>query len=258
MNSCLYNCTVMHNRLAPKPHAFHYNYFLFYIDLDEITELASSFFFISHNRFNVYNFKNTDHVHANKNKTLKENIIVYAKENGCTVEIKKVMLLTNMRTWGYQFNPVSFYFCFDEYNNPQYAVAEVGNTFKEQKLYYLGKDVFNGDSFDSKQEKYFYVSPFIAHNATFHFNIEPPNEKLNIRIDDYENNNRIFISTLVGKRIILSNLNLLFYTMLFPMVTIKIISLIHWQAFKLWRKKIKFYRKAEFPELQKNYHKNTK
>lgn len=134
MNSSLYKATVMHNRLAPKKHRFHYNVFMFYIDLDEIEILKKKFFLFSHNRFNFFSFRDKEHLqlpinNPDTNKNTKEHITEYLKENGIIVSHCKIMILTNLNILGYNFNPVSFYFVFDKNKQPLCSVAEVGNTF---------------------------------------------------------------------------------------------------------------------------------
>jgi DUF1365 family protein len=263
MNSCLYKATVMHNRLAPKPHMFHYKVFMFYIDLDELEQLPRNLWMLSRNKFNFFSFKDNEHLqlpidNPDKTKSTKEHIIEYLKQNGFNYSNEKIMLLTNLNILGYNFNPVSFYYCLDEKNIPFCCVAEVGNTFREMKPYYLGKDRFIENKFHLNTKKYFYVSPFINHDTNFDFNLYVPGEKLNIRIDDYKNEERFFISTLTGIKKPLNNRNLIWYSIRFPFITLKIISLIHWNALLLWMKKIPFHKKADNDELQRDVYRKLK
>jgi uncharacterized protein len=246
----------MHNRLAPKKHAFHYNVFMFYIDLDELDLLKKKLLLLSHNKFNFFSFKDKEHLQLpvdkpDQTKSTKAHIIDYLKENGVNYTGGKIMLLTNLNVLGYNFNPVSFYFCFNENNEPLCCVAEISNTFREMKPFFLGKDRLNDDTFHLNTTKYFYVSPFIEHDTNFDFNLSIPGEKLNIRIDDYKDDERFFISTLTGVKKPLNNANLFWYSIRFPFITLKIISLIHWNALLLWLKKIRYYKKAEFQDLQR-------
>ncbi|CAN5301426.1 DUF1365 domain-containing protein [soil metagenome] len=267
----------MHNRTSPKKHRFHYNVFLFCLDLDEMENDFNKTAFVSRNRFNLFSFYDKDHPvregtggerrEAGKRRqeegggaqevcnvigTLREKLNYYLKENGVNVAPAKILLITNLRLLGYVFNPVSFYYCFDENDKPVCAIAEVQNTFKEMKLFFLGKECLKGDLFHLRTKKYFYVSPYIDHDAEFDFNLHVPGEKLNVRIDDYKNDERFFVSTLTGKRKSLTSLRLVGYFFRFPFITLQIIFLIHWHAFLLWMKKIRFYKKAEHPELQRD------
>jgi DUF1365 family protein len=162
------------------------------------------------------------------------------------------MLLTNLNVLGYNFNPVSFYYCFDESSQPLCVVAEIGNTFGEIKPFLLNKNNLSKNIFHLNTTKYFYVSPFIDHDTNFDFNLAIPDQKLNIRIDDHKNEKRFFISTLTGTKNKLTNFNLIWYSIRFPFITLKIITLIHWNALLLWMKKIPYHKKEEDPELQKD------
>ena len=242
MNSCLYRAQVMHHRLEPRKHRFHYNVFMFYLDLDEIDLLAKKLLPVSRNRFNVFNFRDKDHLqlpkeNPNKTKNIRQHISDYLKQNGVELKQPKIMLMTNLCTFGYQFNPVSFYYCYDG-NELQCSVVEISNTFHEMKLFFIGKENLQENKFHFNTTKYFYVSPFIEHDANFDFNLEEPGEKLNIRIDDYKNDRRFFTSTLTGTKKEMTNVRLLWYALRFPLITLQVIGLIHWNAFKLWMKKI--------------------
>jgi uncharacterized protein len=262
MNSCLYSALVMHNRLSPKQHKFHYNVFMFYIDLDEIDQLKK-FALISHNKFNFFSFRDKEHLRLpidkpDDSKTTKEHIINYITQNGITEPVGKIMLLSNLNTLGYNFNPVSFYYCYDKKNELLCCVVEVCNTFREMKPYFIGKDKFKDNMFKLNTTKNFYVSPFIDHDANFDFNLSVPGEKLNIRIDDHKDGKRFFISTLTGNKRPLTNGNLFWYAIRFPLIPLWIMTLIHWNALLLWIKKIRYFKKAEFPELQKDVFNRSK
>ncbi len=257
MRSCLYKAKVMHNRLSPKPHRFHYNVFMFYIDLDELALLPKKLLMLSRNKFNFFSFKDSEHLQLpidapDRSKPTKEHIINYLKQNGFNYTNERIMLLTNLNILGYNFNPVSFYYCVNEQDEPICCVAEVGNTFREMKPYFLGKEQFSDNKFHLNTKKYFYVSPFIEHDTNFDFTLAVPGQKLNIRIDDYKNDERFFISTLTGEKKQLSNLNLFWYSIRFPFITLKIISLIHWNALLLWLKKIPYHKKADNTGLQRD------
>jgi len=257
MNSCLYKAKVMHHRLAPKDHRFHYEIFMFYLDLDEIDNLAKRLKFISRNRFNFFNFRDKDHLQLPRekpdgSKNIKQHITDYLQLNGVNIDDGRIMVLTNLCTFGYQFNPVSFYFCYNEAGQPVCSIVEVCNTFLEMKPYFLGAGTLNNDQYILNTTKYFYVSPFIEMDTNFDFDLHIPGEKLNIKIDDYDKQGkRFFISTLAGSRKPLNDRMLLLYFVSFPLITLKVISLIHWQALKLWFKKFAYHKKSDDMELQK-------
>jgi DUF1365 family protein len=257
MNSCLYKAKVMHHRLAPKQHSFHYNVFMFYLDLDEIDSLAKRLKIMSRNRFNLFNFRDKDHLqlpreNPDTSKNIRQHLTDYLQTNSINIGNGRIMLLTNLCTVGYQFNPVSFYFCYDEDNKPLCSIVEVCNTFREMKPYFLGKDTMVGDKYKLNTTKYFYVSPFIEMDTNFDFDLEIPGHKLKIKIDDYDKDSkRFFISTLNGQRRDLKDSTLLLYFFSFPLITLKVIGMIHWQALRLWLKKIPYHKKTNNMPLQK-------
>ncbi len=253
----------MHNRLSPKKHSFHYNVFMFYIDLDEIDLLKRKLFLFSHNRFNYFSYRDREHLQLpidapNQDKNTKQHLNDYLRENGITTPVNRIMLLTNLNVLGYNFNPVSFYFCYDAQNLPLCCVAEVSNTFREMKPFLLKSENLRDGVFKLNTTKYFYVSPFIEHDTNFDFNLGVPDSKLNIRIDDYKDNERFFISTLTGHRKSLNNLTLFWYGFRFPLITLRIIGLIHWQAFLLWLKQLRYHKKAENEDLQRGVYRKYK
>ncbi|HXP49038.1 MAG TPA: DUF1365 domain-containing protein [Bacteroidia bacterium] len=255
MNSSLYTCSVMHNRLAPKKHNLHYNVFMFWLDLDEINEVAKTYWLFSRNRFNMFNFCDADHLqlpidNPDKTKNVKQQITGYLQSQNVKLNSPKIFLLTNLRTLGYQFNPVSFYFIYEN-EKPVCCVAEVGNTFGEMKLFLLNSETLSKNQFLYRTKKYFYVSPFIEHDVDFDFHLSVPNDKLNLRIDDYRGEDRFFIATVTGNKKEITQLRLIWYALRFPFITLKIISLIHWNALLLWLKKIPYHKKEANPNLQR-------
>jgi len=250
--SCLYDCRVMHQRLSPFANRFLYRLFMFYLNLDEIDTVAARIPWISHNRFNLFNFREADHVHYGPG-TLKQAVIGYAREQGCRAEISRVMLLTHLRVLGHVFNPVSFYFCFDAQDKAVAVVTEVGNTFREMKPYFLGSQTWNGQRFESSQAKYFYVSPFIAHDAEFRFKLAVPGETLSLAIDDARDGNLFFVSALTGERQALTSTAVLGFALRFPLMTVQVLGLIHWRALQMWLRRIPYFRKTEYSDLQRGY-----
>lgn len=275
----------MHHRLAPKKHSFWYKVYMFYIDLDELETLDKKLRWFSYNRFNLFSFRDKDHLqlelkaesgnppavhagpiakkshisHLTSHISVKHQITAYLKSHNVEVGNGKIMLLTNLSVLGYNFNPVSFYFCFDDENHPLCAVAEISNTYHEMKMFFFGKDELDGNTFRQRTQKHFYVSPFIDLDDFFDFNLAIPTEKLDIKIDDYDKEGkRFFISTLKGAKQPLSNVNMLRYFFAIPMIPLRIMWLIHWQAFKLWIKKIKYHPKAANQNLQKDVYKPYK
>jgi DUF1365 family protein len=263
MNSCLYRCEVMHHRLFPKEHQFTYNVFMFYFDLDELAVLNRKLRLFSRNRFNWFNFRDKDHVRfplgdKTKTKSVRQNIQDYLKSFNIHLEGGRIMLLTNVATLGYSFNPISFYVCFDRSKNPVCSVAEVCNTHGEMKLYLLDQTCFHEQTFQRVVPKLFYVSPFAELDSSFDFIFKVPDESLLMRVDDYENGKRFLLSSLRGTKKDLTDANLFWYGLRFPLVTMKVMALIFLQAFILYLKRIPFNRKDFKMHLQQDMYRYKK
>ena len=250
MNSCLYETAIMHHRLKPKEHKFSYKFFSFYLDLDEMDEVARRIFFLSRNKFNVYSFYDDDHLEKGQH-SIKDNILSYLKNQGVDLQGGRIMLLTYLRTFGYVFNPVSLYYCFDKDSKPLCVVPEIGNTFGELKLFLIGIENLTENKFKNKQEKFYYISPFTQLDDTLDFKLTIPDNRLNICIDTAKNGEKIILTSMIGEKKALTNFNLLLLSIKFPLVTLKVITLIHWHAFMLWLKRIPHEEKTNNPHLQK-------
>ncbi len=259
LRSCLYDCSVMHHRLTPKEHRFRYGIFLFCLDLDELDTLPLRL--VSHNRPNLYRFNDSDHLAPSVSPDLqfaispvsaKANLLSWIAAQGLPLPADtRVLLLTHCRVFGYVFNPVSFYFCLDAQDRPLCAVAEVGNTFGEQKPFLLRPEDLAPDAcFRRIVPKHFYVSPFAALDLAFDFKLRVPGEQLDIHIDDVEGDRPVLLTALTGRRVPLTDANLARLTLKYPLVTLRVITLIHWHALKLWWKNVPWHRKAANPHLQ--------
>ena len=251
MNSCLYECTIMHDRQKPKRYKFAHKIFMFYLDLDELPQLSRFSWLLGYNQHRVYDFKDQDHI-SDGVSAVKENIRVYLKRQGIDQMVERIQLMTNVRTFGYIFNPVSFYFCFDKEKNPLCVVTEIGNAFGELKYFYLGPDKKTAKAFVDQQVKYYYISPFTDLDNQLDFKIQVPDERLNITIDTLKNGEKFFWSSMTGPRKPLTTANLVWYTIKYPFITLKVILLIHWHAAMLhFVRKVAHHGKEDNPQLQR-------
>jgi len=249
--TCLYECRVMHHRLAPKEHHFRYRIFMFLLDLDELDAVAARTAFFSRNRRNLFEFRDADHF-ADIKRTVKQNLTAYLAENGIAFpQNGRATLLTLPRVLGYVFNPVSFYFCFDENDAPLCAVVEVGNTFREKKLFLI-REPASDSSFHLVAPKHFYVSPFSDLEMQFDFKLRVPGDALEIHIDDRVGDKKVLLSALTGTRAPLTGARLAWFAVKYPLVTLRVIFLIHWHALRLWLKRVPFHRKAARTDLQRD------
>ena len=240
----------MHHRLEPLRNKFVYSVYMVYLDLDEIDRLHAELRLFSRNRRNIFEFRDSDHMSVVPGN-VRENIHAYLRKQGVSDEPGKIFLLTHLRTFGHVFNPVSFYFCFTKEGAPLCAIPEVGNTFGEQKVFYLGNEAWGSNGFRKTMQKYFYVSPFIDLDTSFDFDLKVPGERLLVRIDDIQDGKKFFLSSLSGSRRELTDAALGLEMFRIPFVTLKVLALIHIQALKLWLKKLPFRKKEERPDLQK-------
>jgi DUF1365 family protein len=252
MNSCLYECTVMHRRLAPKKHEFVYRIFLFLFDLAELTDIERRVPFFSVNSPNLYSLCNEDYFQFHS-RGIRQNLETFLATQNLPIHPARVQLLTLPRLLGYTFNPVSVFFCFDENDRPMASVIQVGNTFGELKPYLVPCDPA-GSGFHVRVPKNYYVSPFSALDLEFDFRFASPGPHLHLAIDDYSGHERVLISTVTGAREELTASNLARFSLRYPLVTLKIILLIHWEALRLWLKNIPFRIKEGDPELQQGAH----
>lgn len=252
MNSCLYQSRVAHARFAPRRHAFEYTVFYCWIDLDELPELDRQSKLFAANRFALYSFHESDHLGSSAGN-LKRDITRWCEQHGVTLPHDcRIRILTLPRFLGYLFNPVSFIYCYDEQENLLCAIAEVGNTFGEKKLYLIPKRESSPQVALARMPKQFYVSPFSDLDVEFEFELTTPTDDLHVRVDDFENGNKVLVSSLAGQRRPFSTGQLAKLTAFCPAVTAKVIFLIHWQAFLLWLKGCRWFAKSDRPESQTN------
>lgn len=248
--SAVYECQVMHQRLAPKKHAFNYRVFYLWLDLDELPSIASSVRLLGHDHFNLFSVHARDHL-GSVEPDLKKGVLKRLQADGIdTSEVASVCMLAFPRVLGYIFNPVTFFFCFSAEDKPLFAITQVTNTFHEQKLYVFNEPNPDG-GFQRVTPKLFYVSPFSDLELFFHFRLQVPNETLRILIDDVDaDGHPILLSALTGKRRDLSDAALLVCAFKYPLLTLRVMFLIHWHAFLLWLKKLPVHRKSANPDLQ--------
>ena len=240
MNSCIYNGIVKHHRFKPIKHSLNYKTFSLLIDLDEIENLTKNISIFSFNKFNVFSFYNIDHGERD-GSSVKEWVLKNIKKFNISNNITKIKLLCYPRIFGYVFNPLSIFYCYE--NNRLKAIFyEVKNTFNEQHTYIF--KIKNDEKIEQKCKKKFYVSPFMDMETYYNFKLLSPKEKLSIFIKQTNGEETILTATQTGDKKEFSFKQLLFNFFKYPLMTIKIISSIHYEAFFLWKKGA-VYRKRE-------------
>lgn len=250
MRSCLYECEVWHERKLPSFHAFRTKHFMFYLCLNELSSNKTNSRLLGVNRLNVFSFMDRDYLPV-QNATgapLIERVKSVASKLGVVEAIARIELLTNVRIFGYVFNPVSFYYCFSGDDRLLCCICEVGNTFGEKKVFLVQP---NADGLlKNRQKKFFYVSPFTDLDQEFVFDIAVPDEELDIRIDTMDCDEPVVKAAIKGRREPLGDAHLVSLLLRYSWATAKVITLIHVHALFLWLKKVPFHRKEESPDLQ--------
>ena len=222
---------------------------MFRLDLDEIDALDKLTPIFSYNKFNIFSFFDKDYLSEN-NKSTKIKVIDYLNSNGLQIDSNcKIELITMPRIFGYTFNPVSFYF-ISENNIHRYAIAQVNNTYGEMKLYLLTD--FCNFAYELRTRKYFYVSPFSRLDTYFHFKLKPPNKILDIKIDEYEDNKKILLSSIFGNEKSFRSSLLFKFIFRYPFLTLKVILLIHYHALLLKLKGLGHHPKKDNQNMQRN------
>ena len=244
MNSKIYVGQVNHHRYIPHEHAFSYNMFMMYLDLDELPGLFDGFLLWSARRFNIASFKRHDHL-GDPSRSLKQSVFKLVEQQTAIRLDGPVRLLTHLRYFGYGFNPVSFYYCFDnEGRNIRVIVAEVNNTpWGEQYCYVLPVDVNEQSTgtFNFSLDKQFHVSPFNPMNQEYNWNFSHPGDQLGVHMENWQHQQKVFDASLTMKAREISSASLARALLHFPLMTAKVTFSIYFQALKLLIKRTPIY-----------------
>ena len=240
-NSYIYTGTVIHKRFKPKLHTFNYNVFSLLIDLSEIDLLQKTLKIFSYNKFNIISFFNKDHG-ARDGSSLKHWVIDNLKKNNIESDNIQIKLLCYPRIFGYVFNPLSVFYVYDKNSDLISILYEVKNTFGEQHTY-IFKTKKEQNLIQHVSKKKFHVSPFIQMNCVYFFRLLKPGNKISVIIDVQDPLGKILYASQDGFKSELNNNNLIKSYLKHPLMTFKIIIAIHFEAFKLWTKGIKFIKK---------------
>lgn len=252
MDAALYNGTVMHTRFEP-PRRFDYRVCSFLLNIDQLDEAGSRLRLFSVNRFNLFSFHSRDHGPCDSS-SLRRWVDQLLSEHGLELDGGRVNLLCFPRVLGFVFNPLSLWFCHHADGSLRAVIYEVRNTFGE-KHHYLVREP-DGAPLEPGTwhavDKVFHVSPFLGMNMQYRFLIQPPGERVRVLIDEYERQpddslQRMLIATLSGQRKAMTDAALLRNFISMPLMTFKIVAMIHWQAVKLWFRGARFHRKPEPP-----------
>jgi DUF1365 family protein len=225
--------------MTPVPHAFRYRLFMVYLDLAELEEVFRGRWLWSVRRWALARFRREDHF-GDANEPLDSCVRRCVEHATGRRPEGPIRLLTHLSYFGYCFNPVSFFYCYDSDDKTvETIVAEVNNTpWGERHLYVLGEASFAGNS-DHREyapQKVMHVSPFMAMDVDYRWRFSSHDEQLFVHMEVSRDAGKIFDATLSLERIEITGRSLARVLASYPFMTLKVIAAIHWQALLLWLK----------------------
>jgi DUF1365 family protein len=241
--SAIYQGWVMHRRLSPRHHRFHYRVFAMLIDLDELPALDRSLSLFAWNRRGLFSFHDKDHGPLTTDQNgvaLKDWLDRLLADAGIAANGAR-RVLCYPRILGYVFNPLSVWFCDDADGSLKAIIYEVHNTYDERHAYVVPvsgaarapKLVRHGCA------KNFYVSPFLSNDCRYQFRIRPPTDNVAVAIHEEENGRPILNASFSGARRVLTDGSLTAMLLRYPLMTVKVVAAIHFEAVRLMLKGIK-------------------
>ena len=239
--SALYAGTVMHRRIRPKVHRLRYRIFSLLLDLDEIPALAARLRLFSHGRFNLFSFHERDHGDGTGG-SLRTWAESHLRRAGIDLDGGAIRLLAMPRVLGYGFNPITVWFCHDRAGDLKALLHEVHNTFGERHTYLI--PLSPGDRPDAivqSCDKTFHVSPFMAMDMRYDFRVHAPDDRLDLVIRGGDADGPMIVAAMTARRRELSDATLLTAFLRTPLLTLKVIAGIHWEALRLLLKGLRIY-----------------
>lgn len=242
--SAMYTGWIRHRRHAPHPHDFRYRLFQIYLDLDEVERVFAQRWFWSVGRRNLAEFRRSDY-HGDPSIPLKQAVLDRVEAETGVRPAGPVRLLTHLRYFGYCFNPVSFYYCFAaDGTTLEVIVAEITNTpWGERHAYVLPVATADrhGPALEWGFEKRFHVSPFLPMARRYRWRFTAPDDALRVHMDVLDGDRSDFDATLVLERRPINGPTLARCLLGYPLMTLKVLVAIHWQALLIWLRRNPVY-----------------
>ena len=238
IKSNIYYGDVVHHRLRPKVHRLRYKVFSLLLDLDELENITATSKLLSYNRPGLYSIHDKDHGYGNN---ISDWVQYELKEAGLSDCSDTIKMLCYPRILGYVFNPLTVFFCYRKNAELGAILYEVHNTFKERHCYVLPVTEDPKKIIKQKCIKDFYVSPFVPDSCSYNFLIQPPKKKVSVVIKDEDKDGLLLVASFAGVRGSLNDRALLKTITSYPLMTIKVIVGIHFEALKLIIKRTPFF-----------------
>ena len=243
MRSALYRGRVRHTRLAPFRHAFEYRVYYGLFDIDELDALDRRLRFFSLDRWNLHGLRRADHGPAD-GSDLRPWVEKLVGEAGVDLEGGNVMLLAYPRVLGYVFDPISVWWCYGPDGDLRAVLHEVRNTFGHRHTYVAPVEA---GALRHETAKMLHVSPFNDMDQIYRFSLTEPGERLAMAIEQRDADGPMFRAGMKLSRLPLTDGNLLKLFFTHPLLTLKVIGGIHWQALRIWLKGGRYHPVPEPP-----------
>lgn len=243
VRSALYAGKVRHTRLRPFHHDFEYRVFYMLLDIDELDDLDRSHRLFSTGRFNLVGFDPSDHGPADGGD-LRNWVGSTLSKAGVELDGGRVMLLAFPRVLGYAFNPISVWYCYGPGDDLRAVIHEVRNTFGDRHSYVVP---VASEGLSHSFGKEMHVSPFNGMDQRYQFTVTPPDDRVAVSIRQSDPDGEFLRAGMALTRLEFSDRNLLELFLTHPLLTLKVIGAIHWQALKLWVKGATIHHRPEPP-----------
>jgi uncharacterized protein len=245
VRSCIYEGTIRHRRFAPVKNKFRYRLFLMYLDLSELKPVFALHPLWSYDRPNIAWFRRQDHF-GNPQVSLDQAVRDLVQDRTGRRPDGPIRVLCHMRYFGHCFNPASFYYCWDAADRRvETIVVEIQNTpWGESHCYVMGLEDNEHPLPDWRRHRFakaFHVSPFIDMDIRYDWRFRVPGDVLNVHMIDYQHGKKIFDASLDVRRHEISRRSLGQVLARYPLMTVKVVAMIYWQAARLIFKGAPFY-----------------
>jgi DUF1365 family protein len=242
VNSALYRGWVSHRRLLPRVHGFHYRMGMLYLDLAEQSQVLGLSWLAGHSRWAAFAFRETDYlpIFTRKGMTLSDAVRYRVEQALGHAPQGRICLLTQPRSWGLSFNPISLFYCFESNGSLAAILCEVSNTPWRERYHYVLPTQASGES-RHRVPKSFHVSPFLPRDLEYRMRFSVPGQRLNVTMQDWQGEQKMFEAGLGLERIELTRQSLHRHLLHFPWMTGKTLLGIYWQALRLLLKRLPLF-----------------